>query len=166
MAPSPELPLLSAADAAFLQSGLSIVAASRNDLMIPSIGRAIGCRVAADLRRVTLLIPSGQAPDLIADLRRCGRIAVVFNRPSTHRSLQLKGDDATVRAGGTDELPVVEAYVRDFTADVATLGHTEAQVRALVAYVEGDLLAIEFTPTSAFEQTPGPKAGMRLSASV
>ncbi len=155
-------PLLDEEGAAFVQSGVSIVAASRDAALVPSVGRAVGCRVAADRRRVTVFVAASQAPELIADLTACGRIAVVFSRPSTHRTLQLKADDAVVRplAGGEAALP--ERYVAGFAADIAKLGHTEAQARTLVACVDGDLVAIDFTPGAAFEQTPGPNAGAPL----
>ena len=49
-----------------------------------------------------------------------------------------------------------------FAEDIGKLGHTEDQARTLVASVEGDLVAIDFTPSAAFEQTPGPNAGTPL----
>jgi hypothetical protein len=157
-------PLLDAANAAFVQGGVSIVAASRGAACVPSIGRAAGCRVSPDRRRVTLFIAASQAPELLSDLRACGRIAVVFSQPSTHRSLQLKADDAVVRGPAGDEPALCARYLQAFHADIARLGHTEAQVRALLAYVDGDLVAIDFTPNAAFEQTPGPRAGTPLAA--
>ena len=157
-------PFLDAANAAFVQGGVSIVAASRDAGRVPSIGRAIGCRVSRDRLRATLLIAGSQAPELLADLRACGRIAVVFSQPSTHRSLQLKADDAVVRAPAGDEPALCARYVQAFCADIALLGHTEAQARALCGYVDGDLVAIDFTPNAAFEQTPGPRAGTPLAA--
>lgn len=155
-------PLLDDEAAAFVQSGVSIVAASRDAALVPSIGRAVGCTVAADRRRVTVLVAASQAPELVADVRACGRIAVVFSRPSTHRTLQLKADDAVVRPPAAGEAGVPERYVGGFAADIVRLGHTEAQARTLVACVDGDLVAIEFTPSAAFEQTPGPNAGTPL----
>lgn len=154
--------LLDEDGAAFVQGGVSIVAASRDAALVPSIGRAVGCRVAADRRRVTVFVAASQAPQLVADLRACGRIAVVFSRPSTHRTLQLKGDDAVVRPLVRGETAIPERYVGGFAEDIGKLGHTEAQARTLVAAVDGDLLAIDFTPSAAFEQTPGPNAGAPL----
>ncbi|MFO1316098.1 MAG: hypothetical protein U1F58_10895 [Burkholderiales bacterium] len=162
MAAADALPLLDEEGAAFVQGGVSIVAASRDAAFVPSIGRAVGCRVAADRRRVTVFVAGSQAPELVADLRACGRIAVVFSRPSTHRTLQLKGDDAVVRSLAGDEAAVPEGYAGAFAEDIGRIGHTVAQARTLVACVDGDLLAIDFTPNAAFEQTPGPNAGTPL----
>ena len=88
-------PLLDEDNAAFVQSGVSIVAASRGEDLVPSIARVSGCRVSADRRAVSIYLPHSQALELVEDVRASGRIAVVFSRPSTHRTLQLKADDAT-----------------------------------------------------------------------
>ena len=48
--------LLDEEGAAFVQGGVSIVAASRDAALVPSIGRVVGCRVAADRRRVTVFV--------------------------------------------------------------------------------------------------------------
>lgn len=157
-------PILDGDNAEFIQGGVSIVAASRDPSCVPSMARASGCRVSADRRAVTIFAPRSQSAQLLADLGAEGRIAVVFSRPSTHRTLQLKGDGARVRAATPAEADVVEAYVEAFAREVATLGHTSEQARALLTIRADDLCAIEFTPNAAFEQTPGPKAGSPLAA--
>jgi hypothetical protein len=42
------------------------------------------------------------------------------------------------------------------------IGYDQAFVGTLLAYEPADLVAVTFTPTSAFAQTPGPQAGKRL----
>jgi hypothetical protein len=158
-------PLLDEDNAAFIQSGISILAASRDDALVPSIARASGCRVSKDRQAVSIFLPLSQALQLVADVRRCARIAVVFSRPSTHRTLQLKGDDARVRAAGSDEAASIPAYVEAFAREIGLLGHTEEQARTMFEFRAEDLVAIDFTPNAAFEQTPGPKAGTPLRAS-
>jgi hypothetical protein len=159
MSPATPPPLLDEEHAAFIQSGVSIVAASCDARPVPSIGRLTGCRVAADRRRVTVMVSAGQAPQLLADIRANGRIAVVFSRPSTHRSFQLKSDDASVRSIDTAELVAVRRYVEAFAAEIVPLGHHPEQAHALLTALDDDLVAIDFTPSAAFEQTPGPGAG-------
>ncbi len=158
------VPLLDEDNAGFIQTGVSIVAASRDAALLPSIGRASGCRVSADQRTVAIFLPQSQVLPLIADLRASGRIAVVFSRPSTHRTLQLKADDARVRVATADETAIVARYVEAFAREIATLGHTAEQARAMFEARGDDLIAVDFTPVAAFEQTPGPKAGSPLSA--
>ncbi|MFO1312957.1 MAG: hypothetical protein U1F41_12930 [Burkholderiales bacterium] len=157
-------PLLDAEYAAFLVSGLSIVAASRNGALVPSIARVNGCRVSHDRRTVTVYVAGSQAEQLVADVRSNGRIAVACNQASTHRSLQLKAEDARVRPATPEEVAAVPAYVELFARDIIPMGHTMEQARTIFMFRDGDLLAIDFTPSAAFEQTPGPKAGAPLAA--
>lgn len=152
-------PILGAAHAAFVQGSVSIVAASCDAQRMPSMGRVAGCAVAPDRCRVSLFVAARQAPALLADVRASGRIAVVFSRPSNNRTLQLKGDDATVRPTTADELSVVARYVEAFGEEITPLGYGPEQARTLFACVDGDRVAIDFTPSAAFEQTPGPNAG-------
>ena len=162
MSIAPPPPLLDEANAAFVQGGVSVVAASRDAVLDPSIGRVSGCRVSTDRRAVTLYIASSQASQLIADIRASRRIAVVFSQPSTHRTLQLKADDARVRAIRKGEIAIVERYVAAFAAEIEPLGHTTEQARTLLECHEDDLVAVDFVPSAAFEQTPGPRAGTPL----
>jgi hypothetical protein len=156
-------PLLDEDNAAFVQGGVSIVAASRDADLVPSTGRIAGCRVSADRRRVSVFVAATQAPALLADVRACRRIAVVFTRPTTHRTLQLKADDAVVRPATADEMELLPRHIEAFAIEIAALGYSGAQARALLACSEGDVQAIDFTPSAAFEQTPGPKAGTPLA---
>ena len=157
-------PLLDEDNAAFIQTGISIVAASRDDALMPSIARASGCRVSGDRRAVSVVLPLSQAVALVRDVRRCARIAVVFSRPSTHRTVQIKGEDATVRAATQEEVVLVARYVEAFAREIAPLGHTDEQARTMFDCRADDLVAIDFTPSAAFEQTPGPKAGTPLGS--
>ena len=156
--------LLDEDNAAFIQTGISIIAASRDDALVPSVARASGCRVSADRRAVSVFLASSQAVQLIADVRRCAKVAVVFSRPSTHRTLQLKADDARVRAATPEDAGIVTRYVDAFGREIGLLGHTDEQARAMLEIRADDLVAIDFTPSAAFEQTPGPKAGSPLRA--
>jgi hypothetical protein len=159
MPATPPAPLLDDDNAGFIQGSVSIAAATRDARNVPSIGRASGCRVAPDRRRVTVYLAAGQAPRLLSDIRECGRIAVVFSRPSTNRSFQLKADDAVVRPLAADEHAVVDRYIEAFGVEISALGHMGEHARTLMTTPDEDMLAIDFTPSAAFEQTPGPNAG-------
>ena len=140
MTKAPEAPLLDAEHVAFVESGVSILAASRAADDAPSVARSHGCRVSADRRRVTIFVARGQAGTLLDDVSRCGALAVVFSYPPTHRTIQLKSESARVRLPAPGETDHVAAYVEAFTSGVLPF-------------------AIDFVPESAFVQTPGPKAG-------
>ena len=148
---------------AFLTGGVSIMLASRNAQMIPSIARAKGCAVV-DLGtpKLRVFVSAAQAPDLIDDVKTSKMISVTFSVPSTHQSLQFKGNDAKVSTVADREHDLIDAYVQTFASSIGSLGFTEEFTRAFFASPR-DEVAIEFTPTEGFEQTPGPAAGTRLA---
>ena len=151
--------------AAFIQGGVSIVAAARNADNETTLSRAVGCRVSTDRRHVTILLSATQSAALLADVRANGIIAVVFSQPRQHRAIQLKGVDAVVVPLADEDPHLVAAYRRRLGAEVAPLGYRDAFVQAVMSVVPGDVVAVGFTPSAAFLQTPGPKAGTRLRSS-
>jgi len=62
-------PLLDEDNAAFVQSGVSVVAASRGADLVPSIARVSGSRVSADRRAVSVYLSHSQALELVDDVR-------------------------------------------------------------------------------------------------
>jgi hypothetical protein len=83
---------------AFIQGGVSIHAASRSASHEPDLARALGCRVSADRRRVSVFLLASHCGALLADDRANGAVAVVFSLPGSHRTVQLKGKDAAVES--------------------------------------------------------------------
>lgn len=148
---------------AFLTGGVSIILASRNAALVPSISRAKGCRVLRGTSQIRLrvFVPALQAGDLLDDIRSTGTISATFTVPSTHRTLQFKSSDARIDAVDAEDVAAIAAAVTAFAADLEPLGFPQEFSRALLAS-PGDEVAIEFTPTDAFQQTPGPAAGERL----
>jgi hypothetical protein len=156
-------PVLDVEHAAFVQRpGISITAASRTAANLPQLGRALGCRIAADRRRVTVLVPADQNAALVAALRESRAIAVVFSEPSTHRTIQLKGGDAAVAALAAGDAERAARWAEGFAAGLAALGYNGSMVRTFLWCDPAALVAVGFTPQAAFEQTPGPQAGMPL----
>lgn len=160
----PPTAVLDAEHVRFVEGAASIIVASRNAANRPELVRAQGCRVSRDRRRVQLFVQAGQAQALFDDLRRNGRLAVVFTSPSTHRSLQLKGDDAALVRLRPDDAARVAGYRDAMVAELGGNGISEALTRALLAGGDDELVAIEFTPVAAFVQTPGPDAGKPLGS--
>jgi hypothetical protein len=155
--------ILEAEYADFICSGVSINAASGRAGALPSLARAVGCRVSPDRSCVTLLLASTPAAAMLDDIRRSGAIAVVFNQPSTHRTVQLKGNDARIVPPEVGDRELAERYADAFVAELEPLGHAAQVVRTLLAHEPDDMVTVQFTPSSAFSQTPGPSAGMPLA---
>ncbi|MBS0374545.1 MAG: hypothetical protein JSR73_08170 [Proteobacteria bacterium] len=153
---------LDADTAAFIQRRVSICAAGRNAANEPTAARAYGCRVSADRSTLTVYVLRSQATALIDAVEANGQVAVVFSRPTTNRTIQLKGSDARVRRGEAGDVQAIAEWVGSFVVEVAELGFNAPFVHAVCATQPGDVVAITFTPTDGFAQTPGPGAGARL----
>ncbi len=150
---------------AFLRTaGLSMVAASPGPDKIPSIGRSLGCRFAADFGKVTLLFCAAEAQELLENIAASKSVAVIFSLPATHESMQLKGTDARAENPLPGDRGIVDAYRQAFAEHVEKLGFSRPAIETMLACDCEDLVAVAFTPLAAFSQTPGPKAGHAIGA--
>ena len=76
----------------------------------------------------------------------------------------MKGADAVVEPIAAGDLALVEAHAERFAEELAMIGFSRALAHAILDRGDGDLVAVGFTPTQAFEQTPGPRAGHAIEA--
>jgi hypothetical protein len=162
MAPAESDPLIDAEHAAFLMRGVSISVGSCDAEALPSLTRAIGCRLSVDRSRLSVFVSAEQSRDVLGDIRASGRVAVVFTEPSTHRTIQVKGADAVVEPLADGDLQRICTYREAFATELVALGYSSLFGRALVDFGAGEVVAVSFTPNAAFSQTPGPKAGTPL----
>lgn len=156
-------PILSEEIAAFLQRGVSLVVASRDAQLLPSLARAYGCHVSPDRRRVTVVLSARQSGALLAAIADSGQIALAVTEPATHLSYQLKGNDAQIRPLQPFDHASCDKHVEDFVIDVSPLGYPEPLLRAVMGTAVDDRVAVSFTPAQSFDQTPGSSAGTRLA---
>lgn len=155
--------VLTDAQAAFIQGGASLSVASRDGVHRTSIARVLGCRVSAG-GDVTLLVSASRSDRLLADVRAQRPLTMVASLPTTHETLQIKAPFAVVEPSQPGDAALVAAHVEAFAAQVAPIGYSLTFSRALLDYEPGDLIALRFTPAAVYMQTPGPRAGERLSA--
>jgi hypothetical protein len=148
--------------AAFIQGGVAVVIASSNDRLEPDVVRGCGCRVSRDRRRVTVLFDRSRGDRILQDCTASRRIAVVFTQPSTHRTIQLKGTDAAAVRATAADLAIARDHCERWIQELVQLGYTREFSAAIWGSLPTSLAAIAFTPTSAFQQTPGPTAGQPL----
>ena len=149
--------------AAFIQSGVSITLAACAPGRLPSMSRGYACK-PLDSDAIGIALPRSQAAEALDNIRLTGRVAVAFSQPTTNRTTQLKGTDARIAAFDPADEPLVRKHINDFVPEAIALGTPEEMVRALFSYERNDLVMVVFTPTSGFDQTPGPKAGQPLPA--
>ncbi len=157
-----EPPLLDAAQAAFLSGPVAINVASHDAARLPSVTRAFGCRVSTDRREVVVFLSHKRSGRILNDLAAGAPIAAVFSRPKTHMTLQLKAAGARIQRLAEGDREIMLACGAAFIAEIMALGYSESFARALMAPAGDEAVAVAFTSQAVFEQTPGPKAGMRL----
>jgi hypothetical protein len=155
---------LSPAQAEFIRTGgVSVNVASGGAELRPSQARAVGCLIAPDCGSVSVMLRRSQSETLLRDIAASGRVAVVCCQPSTHRTLQIKGDGAVVRPAADADHAELARQCALFHQQLAPLAYTEAFTHALLDYAPDDLVEVSFIPRAVFSQTPGPRAGERVS---
>ena len=118
--------------AAFMTGGVSIIAASRGPDNAPTIARAAGCRLSADRARVTVLLARSQAGALLEAAEATGAVSVVFSQPSSHRTIQLKGNDARVCPATPGDETLVARYADAFAVELCSMGYAEQMALARI----------------------------------
>lgn len=155
--------MLSKANAVFIQRFVSMSVAARNAQKRPFVGRALGCRVSADRRRITIFLSKSRAAQLLECLRDNGTIALAITRPSTNESLQFKGAVLDIVPPSADDRTEIAAYRESFVQELESLGYGREFAQGILAGSE-DCVAVVFEPAAMFNQTPGPKAGTKLKS--
>lgn len=144
----------------FLHGGVAILVGTRDGDLRPATQRAGGARVHADRRKVDVFLPERSGERTIANVRDNGRLAVTFSRAIDHRTVQLKGNAAVVRAARPDEEAVTQQYLETWGAAVELIGMPRSTIKRLWAWPS---VVVEVDVEAIFEQTPGPAAGVKLA---
>jgi hypothetical protein len=113
--------------------------------------------------RVAIYLAASWCGALLAAIRETSTIAVCFSEPRSHRTLQLKGNDAVARELAAEERAKLPACLARLVHKLCDAGVPEDLVRTVTSYDPADLVAVTFSPMAAFSQTPGPQAGSRLN---
>lgn len=157
-------PLLTMDHRAMIARGVSVIVSSCGLDLTPSLMRAVGSQISPNGDRITVFLNRLQSAQLLRDVASTGRVAVVFSEPHSHRTVQVKSSQARLREVTRDDVPVLQRYLLAMQGELGRVGVTPDLVAAMLAYRFEDLSAIEFTPSQAFDQTPGPHAGRPLQA--
>jgi len=141
--------------------GLSAIAVGTRDAALgPACVQAVG--VTADASgRVTVFIPEATGERTFANLAANGAVAVVMEKILTHRTVQVKGRCVGLRPASEDEREIVERCMGAFFDDVVSAG---APRRVLTRKNRWPCRAVTLEVAEVYEQTPGPRAGLPLSA--
>lgn len=142
--------------ATFLESGLSIVIATRDADLQPNGAVAWAARVRKDGRRLTVYLHEQAAREMLANLEQQPEIALAFDLPTSHRACQVKGTFAGARPARANERAEVERQVDGFAGDLERIGIPREMGSAWQAW---PCVAFEVDVTQLFEQTPGRGTG-------
>lgn len=133
---------------------------TRDAEMRPEVLRASGCIVAPDRTRLRVLMNVDTSRRTVANVADGGPIAITFNRPMDHRTVQVKGRCVGVRGGTAAEDEVARRYMALYSDALYVIGLSRAFVRRMRVV---PCMAVDVDIVEMFEQTPGPAAGKRLA---
>src|SRR5690606_11621059 len=123
----------------------SIVVASRDSNHLPTLVRGIGCKVAADLKCVTVFVWKPQAGKLLECVRATGTLACVFCEVTSHRTIQVKSVDARITKTTAHDRGRIEKYRDTFDHALGELGDGGTLARGLVVGDPAECVGIAFT---------------------
>jgi hypothetical protein len=152
---------VSAELAEFVQSGVSVLIASRDPRLMPSCCRAMGARVERGRRSITVFVPVATGAEVMASIAASKRAALCFTRIEDHRSIQVKGDVLSVEPAAEEERCLVERYRGEWSRNLAVIG---MPLRLTLRQNAWPCHAVRVRVESLFVQTPGPGAGAPLPA--
>jgi hypothetical protein len=148
----------------FLEQTLAVEAAACSPDFIPSSARAYAARIEGE--RIKLFVERNLASELIQNLLSSNLIAVVFCLPEGEKAMQIKGTNIQLAPVTAEDLPRIHDYCEAFVDTVCPLGYMRPFLAAYIACDISQAIAISFTPTDVFEQTPGPLAGQLVAGSA
>lgn len=154
----------------FLLGPISMKAGSCSNTRVPSISQGYGCRLTRASStsgddEVCVFLSESRSAAVLRDLRAGNGFSVVFSRPTTHRTVQLKATAARVEPLQPGDKALIDRYCLTAAGELISLGYTPAFSMALMAPDITDGVRVCFAPVAAFDQTPGAGAGQPLRAS-
>jgi len=142
-----------------LLAGSATVVATRDDRMRPLLQRGWAVAVSDDGREVTVCVPAAPGSRMRENLDSNGAVAITCSRPTTYRTVQVKGELVAIRDLTPEERAGAEAHADAFSLEVEELGLPPGGGRRMF---DADLVAVTIAAAELYDQTPGPKAGTRL----
>jgi hypothetical protein len=146
----------------FVQRGISVLVGSRDARLMPECIRAVGVRVERGAQELTIFLPTATSARVLANLRENGRIAITVAH-TDHHSIQIKGKVLRVASARPADRELVERYRCDLAQNWGYIG---VPPRFTLRLAHWPCHAVRFRVETAFDQTPGPRAGDVLAEAV
>ena len=145
--------------ARFLESGLAITVATRDGELQPDGSWAWAVRVEDGGSELSVFLYEEAAAAMLRNLTGHPEIAIVLDRPTSHRACQVKGTFLSSRPAAPEERVEIERQVGLFRTDLGAIGLPAGLTAGWVLW---PATALRVRVTDVFEQTPGPGTGGRL----
>jgi hypothetical protein len=142
-----------------IAGGVATIVASRDERLRPSIARGWAVAVSASGTEVTLCVEASAGSRMCENLQSNGAIAVTCSRPTTYRTVQLKGRVATIADPSPEQLVAVDRHAETFSREAEEVGLGPGSGFRLL---DRGLVSVSFTVAEVYDQTPGPNAGARM----
>jgi hypothetical protein len=145
---------------ALLGQGAAVVVATSDASMRPHVARAWAPEMLDEHGPMRLCVTAPAGSAMAYTLEEDQEIAVTVARPSTYRSVQMKGVVVDVRPPDQDQMRLVDEHSEAFVEDVERVGVSPRLVRRLLD--RSALVSVTFELEELYDQTPGPAAGRSL----
>jgi hypothetical protein len=145
----------------FVESGVSILVATRDAAMRPDATRGCGARVSEDRAQISVLLAERWSARALANVEETGLVAVGFSRLFDNRTIQIKGGGATVRPGAEVDQALAERYLAAYIDQLYGAGMPRSLTKRLHFW---PARVVTFDAEALFQQTPGPGAGEPLAS--
>ena len=142
-----------------LEAGVAVIVGAVDANGNPACCRGVGVRSEDGLATATVFVPIATSQDIIAAVATTHRLAVVTTHPIEHLATQLKGVAQTTRTARAEEEAFIKRHFGGFAAVLNSLGYPRRATNAVTSW---PAFAIEMRVDEIYEQSPGPKAGIRL----
>ncbi|MEZ5668819.1 MAG: hypothetical protein R3F55_15525 [Alphaproteobacteria bacterium] len=149
------------ADAAFVESPVSVLVCAQGIDGEPEVARAIAARFEPGSGRIRVCLRVADARALIDGALHHDRCAAMFSRPRGHVSIQVKGDRVRAEQPDADDEAARRRYPPMLYGQLLPLGFDAGLVGCIISDAGSALCMLSFRPTAVFDQTPGPRAGER-----
>lgn len=143
----------------FLQSGVPIQVATRNEANMPAYSRSWGCQVCDDRQSVVLFLYRNYCQQALQNIRDNGVYAAVFVNALSYETYQLKGTQASLLEDLTPYQPVLSRYQQAQEALMKALGLPVEAATNMAGDSLQDYVPVLCPVGACFRQTPGPGAG-------
>ena len=135
--------------------------ATRDAHRMPEGLKAFCARLDPESGTATVHLPEEQGARTLANLRDNGAIAVTFCKPSTYRTVQVKGRVLEIRSPTPEDDAHRPHFHEGMARELAHAGFNLSMARRIG---HAPYVCVTFTVEQLFDQTPGPNAGRPLGA--